>query len=421
MAKTSRYLTAEEQATINLFQKNTPSVVYITNLAQRRDVFTLNITEAPHGAGSGIVWDSNGHVVTNYHVIDGASELRVTFQDQRVYPATVVGFDEDKDIAVLQVDFTNMVKEGNNANSNAKPVTATTTTTTTTTTTLTTTATKTAEQVMRPLPIGTSSDLMVGQRVYAIGNPFGLDHTLTTGVISGLGREIQSGNTGRPIDGIIQTDAAINPGNSGGPLLDSSGRLIGINTAIYSTSGSSSGVGFALPSDMVSGIVEQIIKFGRVTRPIMGITFAPDGAVEQLGLGGVLVLDAREAGPAWRAGVKATSRDESGRLILGDVIVELDGNLIKDSSDLYRTLDKLSVGQEVQMKVMRGENKVDLDLTLDDLKDLPQRELSAGIRIFPRGPPVPGLPTPPGIGPPGGGRGGGEGFPPGPPPGFPPY
>ena len=123
---------------------------------------------------------------------------------------------------------------------------------------------------MRPLPIGTSSDLMVGQRVYAIGNPFGLDHTLTTGVISGLGREIQSGNTGRPIDGIIQTDAAINPGNSGRPLLDSSGRLIGINTAIYSSSGSSSGVGFALPSDMVSGIVEQIIKFGRVTRPIMG-------------------------------------------------------------------------------------------------------------------------------------------------------
>ena len=143
---------------------------------------------------------------------------------------------------------------------------------------------------------------MVGQRVYAIGNPFGLDHTLTTGVISGLGREIQSGNTGRPIDGIIQTDAAINPG-TWGPLLDSGGRLIGINTAIYSNSGTSSGVGFALPSDMVAGIVEQIIKFGRVTRPIMGITFAPDAAVEQLGLGGVLVLDARENG---RRGARAS-------------------------------------------------------------------------------------------------------------------
>lgn len=379
----SRFLTAEEQATINLFQKNTPSVVYITNLTQRRDAFTLSITESPRGAGSGIVWDSNGHVVTNYHVIDGANELRVTFQNQSVYPASVVGFDEDKDIAVLQVDFSKAVKQGKEVN----------------------VANKGATQEMRPLPIGTSSDLMVGQRVYAIGNPFGLDHTLTTGVISGLGREIQSGNTGRPIDGIIQTDAAINPGNSGGPLLDSSGRLIGINTAIYSTSGSSSGVGFALPSDMVSGIVEQIIKFGRVTRPVLGITFAPDAAVEQLGLGGVLVLDAREAGPAWRAGVKATSRDESGRLILGDVIVELDGNLIKDSSDLYRTLDKLTVRQQVRMKVMRGENKVDLDLTLDDLKDLPQRELSAGIRIYP-GPPGQPLPD--------GGRGEGkEVYPPG--------
>jgi len=335
----SRHLTVEEQATINLFQKNTPSVVYITNLAVRRDVFTLNLTEAPVGAGSGIVWDSSGHVVTNYHVINGASEVRVTFANQEVYPAKVVGFDEDKDIAVLKVDFS---KAGD----------------------------KQATQEMRPLPIGTSSDLLVGQRVYAIGNPFGLDHTLTTGVISGLGREIQSGNTGRPIDGIIQTDAAINPGNSGGPLLDSSGRLIGINTAIYSSSGSSSGVGFALPSDMVSGIVDQIIRFGRVTRPILGITFAPDAAVEQLGLGGVLVLDAREGGPAWRAGVKATSRDENGRLILGDVIVGMDGVMIKNSSDLYRTLDKLTVGQLIELKVMRGENKVDLKLTLDDVKDL---------------------------------------------------
>ena len=166
------------------------------------------------------------------------------------------------------------------------------------------------DPTLRPLPIGTSSDLLVGQRVYAIGNPFGLDHTLTTGVISGLGREIQSGNTGRPIDGIIRRRRH-QPRERRRALLDSSGRLIGINTAIYSTSGSSSGVGFALPADMVTGIVEQIITTGRVTRPIMGITFAPDQAVEQLGLGGVLVLDAREGGPAWRAGVKATSRDSA--------------------------------------------------------------------------------------------------------------
>ena len=383
--KPSRYLTAEEQATINLFQKNTPSVVYITNVAQRRDVFTLNIQDAPAGAGSGIVWDSSGHVVTNWHVVAGAAKVNVTFTDQQVFSATVVGYDDDKDIAVLQVDYEHPVavamgKYGTPANAPPPAIT-----------------TKRTGADARPLPIGTSSDLMVGQRVYAIGNPFGLDHTLTTGVISGLGREIQSGNTGRPIDGIIQTDAAINPGNSGGPLLDSSGRLIGINTAIYSNSGTSSGVGFALPSDMVAGIVEQIIKYGRVTRPIMGITFAPDAAVEQLGLGGVLVLDARENGPAWRAGVKATSRDQAGRLILGDVIVEMDGALIRNSTDLYRTLDKLSVGQEIALKVMRGENKVDLTLTLEDLKDLPQ-QLPAGVyQLYPGQTLPPGaVPLPPG-------------------------
>jgi S1-C subfamily serine protease len=211
---------------------------------------------------------------------------------------------------------------------------------------------------------------MVGQRVFAIGNPFGLDHTLTTGIISGLGREIQSGNTGRPIDGIIQTDAAINPGNSGGPLLNSSGQLIGINTAIYSASGTSSGVGFALPSDMVSGIVDQIIRYGRVTRPILGVSFAPDGALDQLGLGGVLVLDARAGGPAARAGVRSTTRDESGRLILGDIIIELAGEQIQDSSDLYRTLDKLSVGETVDVTLLRGVDKVSARVTLDDVKDM---------------------------------------------------
>jgi S1-C subfamily serine protease len=381
----SRYLTAEEQATIDLFQRNTPSVVYITNVAQRRDVFTINLNDGPTGAGSGVVWDSHGHVVTNWHVVAGAAKVNVTFADQQVYSATVVGYDDDKDIAVLQVDYENPVANGPGkygVSADAPPPLATT---------------RRTEADARPLPIGTSGDLMVGQRVFAIGNPFGLDHTLTTGVISGLGREIQSGNTGRPIDGIIQTDAAINPGNSGGPLLDSGGRLIGINTAIYSNSGTSSGVGFALPSDMVRGIVEQIIEFGRVTRPIMGITFAPDAAVEQLGLGGVLVLDARVNGPAWRAGVKATSRDQAGRLILGDVIVALDGTLIKNSSDLYRTLDKHAVGEEIALKVMRGEDKVDLMLTLDDLKDLPQ-ELPVG--IFQIGPgqklPPGAVPIPPG-------------------------
>lgn len=358
-------LTPDEQATVNLFRKNTPSVVYITNLAVRRDAFTLDLTEAPQGAGSGIVWDSDGHVVTNYHVIKEANELRVTMQNQEVYKASIVGFDEDKDIAVLKIQCDS----------------------------------KEAKDIIHPLPIGTSADLLVGQRVYAIGNPFGLDHTLTTGVISGLGREIQSGNTGRPIDGIIQTDAAINPGNSGGPLLNSAGRLIGINTAIYSTSGSSSGVGFALPSDMVSGIVDQIIKYGRVTRPVLGISFAPDAAVEQLGLGGVLVLDARQGGPAWRAGVKSTSRDENGRLVLGDVIIRIDDTKVKTSSDLYRVLDKCEVGQTVQMEVMRGENKLTVDVTLEDIQAMVPK--MQAFQLIPA--PMPGapggvVPIPPGQG-----------------------
>ena len=356
--QSSQRLTEDERETVNLFNNAKRSVVYITNVAVRRDAFTLDLTEAPQGAGSGVVWDDAGHIVTNFHVIDRANQLKVSFlpkkgasrlQGQKVYDAAIVGFDEDKDIAVLQVTDPEALQE------------------------------------MKPLSIGRSGEALVGQRVYAIGNPFGLDHTLTTGIISGLGREIQSGNTGRPIDGIIQTDAAINPGNSGGPLLNSSGQLIGINTAIYSASGTSSGVGFALPSDMVSGIVDQIIRFGRVTRPILGVSFAPDGALDQLGLGGVLVLDARPGGPADRAGVHSTTRDDTGRLILGDIIIELAGEPIEGSSDLYRTLDKLRVGDVVELKLLRGADKITTQIELDDIKDMkPPRESTVVIPMRPR-------------------------------------
>jgi len=205
----------------------------------------------------------------------------------------------------------------------------------------------------------------VGQKVFAIGNPFGLDHTLTTGVISGLRREISSASTGRPIQDVIQTDAAINPGNSGGPLLDSSGNLIGINTAIYSPSGASSGVGFSIPVDTVSGIVEQIIKYGKVTRPVLGISFAPEQSVEQLGVSGVLVLDAPPNGPAGKAGLKATTRDTFGRLVLGDVITSMNGKKISNGSDLYKILDRCKVGDTVQLEVLRGDQKVGVDVTLE--------------------------------------------------------
>ncbi|GKV07706.1 hypothetical protein SLEP1_g19443 [Rubroshorea leprosula] len=326
-----RKLQSDELATVRLFQENTPSVVYITNLAVKQDAFTLDVLEVPQGSGSGFVWDKDGHVVTNYHVIRGASDLKVTLADQSTYDARVVGFDQDKDVAVLRVDA--------------------------------------PKDKLRPIPIGISADLLVGQKVYAIGNPFGLDHTLTTGVISGLRREISSAATGRPIQDVIQTDAAINPGNSGGPLLDSSGSLIGINTAIYSPSGASSGVGFSIPVDTVSGIVDQLVRFGKVTRPILGIKFAPDQSVEQLGVSGVLVLDAPADGPAGKAGLQPTKRDAYGRLILGDIITSVNGRKVTNGSDLYRILDQCKVGDEVIVEVLRGDRKEKIPVTLEPKPD----------------------------------------------------
>lgn len=322
-----RKLQTDELTTVNLFRENTPSVVYITNLAVRQDAFTLDVLEVPQGSGSGFIWDGKGHIVTNYHVIRGASDLRVTLGDQSVYEAKVIGYDQDKDVAVLGIDA--------------------------------------PKDKLRPVPVGSSRDLLVGQKVYAIGNPFGLDHTLTTGVISGLGREINSAATGRPILDVIQTDAAINPGNSGGPLLDSSGFLIGINTAIYSPSGASAGVGFSIPVDTVSGIVDQLVKYGKITRPILGIRFAPDQSVEQLGFTGVLVLDAAPDGPAGKAGLRPTKRDAYGRLILGDIITTVNGQKVNNGSDLYKILDRCKVGDKVMVEVLRGDQKENVLVTLE--------------------------------------------------------
>ena len=328
---------------MKLFESARPAVVFITSLVEGRDALTLDPVEAPAGAGSGFLWAVSGTraaVVTNYHVVKDAQNLKVTFLDtSSTENVRLIGFSEDKDIAVLEVD--------------APQVAA-----------------------VEPLPLGRSADLEVGQRVYAIGNPFGLDHTLTTGIVSGINREIQSGITGRPITGAVQTDAAINPGNSGGPLLNSAGQVVGINTAIYSGSGTSSGVGFALPSDMVGGIVEQLITRGKVTRPVLGITFAPDGALAQLGLGGVLVLEVREGGPAYKAGVRPTTRDDTGRLLLGDVIISVEGKPVKTSGDLYRALDKHTIGDvlRVGLASVDGPERV-LDITLEDKDSLPERRI----------------------------------------------
>jgi S1-C subfamily serine protease len=268
---------------------------------------------------------------TNFHVIKGAAVVQITLDGGQEFTGKVLGQDEDKDIAVLLIEE----KDGEFTQ-------------------------------LRPIPTGSSADVLVGQKVFAIGNPFGLDHTLTTGIVSGIHREIQSGITGRPIQDAIQTDAAINPGNSGGPLLDSSGDLIGINTAIYSPSGANSGVGFAIPSDTVRESVREIIENGRVVRPILGIAFAPDAATSQLGVNGILILSVKEGGPAAKAGLKGTSRDSDGRLVLGDIIEKANGTKIKTSADLYRALDKAKVGQVVDLDLLRKDTKERVPVTLEE-------------------------------------------------------
>ncbi|MGZ3494793.1 MAG: S1C family serine protease, partial [Thermodesulfobacteriota bacterium] len=241
-------LAEDEKSTIALFKQASPSVVHITTLATVLGVLNLDILQIPQGTGSGFIWDEKGHIVTNFHVMQEADAARVTLADQSSWKARLVGAYPDKDLAVLVIDAPN--------------------------------------NRLQPMPLGTSHDLQVGQKVFAIGNPFGLDRTLTTGVISALGREIES-VTRRRIREVIQTDAAINPGNSGGPLLDSAGRLIGVNTAIFSPSGAYAGIGFAIPSDEVARVVPQIIKHGKVVRPGMGIQVAPDQLTRQLNLKGV--------------------------------------------------------------------------------------------------------------------------------------
>jgi S1-C subfamily serine protease len=319
-------LQAEEKATIALFRQASPSVVNITAIGVQRDLFTLNLYQIPQGTGSGFVWDTSGDIITNFHVILNASAAQVTLADQSAWKARVVGIAPDKDIAVLRID----------APANR----------------------------LRPIPIGTSKDLQVGQSVFAIGNPFGLDQTLTTGVISALGREIES-VTRRPIQGVIQSDAAINPGNSGGPLLDSAGRLIGVNTAIYSPSGASAGIGFAIPVDSVSRIVPELIRYGKVTRPGLGVQIAEEQIAQRLGVTGVLVVDVTPGSAAAKAGIRPTTREASGRVRLGDVIVAIDGKKVESPNELYLAFEKYKVGDVVTVSLLRDGNTVQNKVTLE--------------------------------------------------------
>ena len=322
-------LNAEERATIALFRQASPSVVYITTLARQRDFFSLNIAEIAQGSGSGFVWDQEGHIITNFHVIQGAGGAKVTLADHSVWDAQLVGKAPDHDLAVLYI--------------------------------------RAPKNQLRPLAIGTSADLEVGQSVFAIGNPFGLDQTLTTGIISALGREINA-TTGRTIAGVIQTDAAINPGNSGGPLLDSAGRLIGVNTAIFSPSGASSGIGFAVPVDTVNRIVPQLIRQGEITRPGLGVRIGDDRVARRLNLPGVLIIAVDKGSAAEAAGLRSTQVDAKGGVKLGDVIVAIDGERIETSNELFNAMEKRAVGETVKVTVLRGETRLSMAVMLQTVR-----------------------------------------------------
>jgi S1-C subfamily serine protease len=305
-------LEAEESHTIQVFERTAPSVVYIVNSALYRQLFSRNVYEVPQGAGSGFVWSQAGYIVTNFHVVYNADSLTVVLADQTEHEARVVGVDPDHDLAVVQIQV--------------------------------------AKEKLSPVTVGSSHDLRVGQKVLAIGNPFGLDHTLTTGVVSALHRSIES-MTKRTIENVIQTDAAINPGNSGGPLLDSGGRLIGINTMIVSPSGAFSGIGFAVPVDTVNEIVPQLIQQGRVIRAGIGVSLLPDSLARRSVRRGVIIGKVVPGGPADRAGLRGTTSGRSGQL--GDVIVALDGEPVDADDDLLRLLGRHKVGEQVRLDILR--------------------------------------------------------------------
>lgn len=307
-------LLESERNTIEVFRSAGPSVVFVTNNALRRDFFNRNVTAVPQGTGSGFLWDSLGHVVTNFHVIEGGQAFSVTLPDGTTRDARVVGFEPRKDLAVLRFDT-----EGLD---------------------------------VRALPVGSSSSLVVGQKVLAIGNPFGLDRTLTTGIISALGREFPT-QGGFVIEDVIQTDASINPGNSGGPLIDSAGRVIGVNTAIYSPSGTSAGIGFAIPIDAVARIVPQLIRFGQVRRAGLGVTVVPDRIARSWGIEGVMVREVTRGSEAARAGLRTIRVDRQGNLLAVDIIQKIEDRAIRGFADLANALDAYKPGDRVEVTILR--------------------------------------------------------------------
>ena len=321
-------LAADEKATIELFEKSRDSVVFISTSRLVRDYWTRNVFAVPRGTGSGFIWDDGGHVVTNYHVIEGASEATVRLADGRDYKAALVGASPAHDIAVLKIGV--------------------------------------GIKRPPPVPVGSSRDLKVGQKVFAIGNPFGLDWTLTGGIVSALDRSLGGGQGGQAIEHLIQTDAAINPGNSGGPLLDSAGRLIGINTAIYSPSGASAGIGFAVPVDTVLRVVPELIRDGRYVRPALGVEVDEQinwQLVSATGVEGVFLLRVRPGSAADKAGLKGADVRREG-IIPGDVVTAVVGKPVDSVARLLARLDERKVGERVTLSVRNGEETRTVEVEL---------------------------------------------------------
>lgn len=317
-------LTAAERSTIQLFQNASPSVVHVFG----RGGIGRNPFAEEGGAqqsGSGFIWDPAGHVVTNNHVVQGASEFAVRLASGDIVGAELVGTAPNFDLAVLRIGRT--------------------------------------RQPLQPLAIGTSADLKVGQAAFAIGNPFGLDQTLTAGVISALQRRLPTGQ-GREISDVIQTDAPINPGNSGGPLLDSAGRVIGVNTAIFSPSGAFAGIGFAVPIDVVNRVVPQLIQRGRVPSPGIGILAGQEGAAARLGVEGVIIFRVLPGSPAERAGLRGID-PQTGEI--GDIIVAVNGKPVRRLADLTAALDRTGIGKPAQLTVQRGGRQVQVEVEVTDI------------------------------------------------------
>lgn len=322
-------LLESEKNSISVFQNTADTVVNVSNLKKSRNFFDVDATEVESGMGSGLVWDRTGHIVTNSHVVAGGDAFIVAFRgDKKQYRARLIGTDPKNDLAVLKLEE--------------------------------------VPKNLKPIILGESKPLLVGQKALAIGNPLGLDHTLTTGSISALERKIK-GYGGVSINGMIQTDASINPGNSGGALLDSTGRLIGINTMIFNAGGSqaSAGLGFAIPVDTVKEVVPQLIKFRKVTRPGLGVAVLEDYYAARFGYTeGVIIKFVDPKSPAAKAGLQGITRDSRGQYFLGDIIVSINSLPIKNYDDLYSTINKFKIGDKIKVKYLRNNKENFVDVTL---------------------------------------------------------